>query len=285
MIMAHVGRTIAGLTTMMDDFDGVRILITGGASGFGLACAKALLDQGAKVAIGDINDAQLRQAETMLASSRALAIELEVSSAESVRTAVAKCASKFDGLDGLVNSAGIIQVSPLAEVSEDEWDHVLAVNLKGAFLCSQAAAPLLCKSNRGRIVNIASDAAKIGFPMICHYTAAKAGLAGLGRGLAAELATYGITVNTVCPVGAPDTGMGQQLLKWKTAKSGLTEQQVRAAAAQGNPIGRNCEVGDVVNAVLFFLSSASSFLTGQSLDVDGGLVNVHGLPGVKECAT
>jgi NAD(P)-dependent dehydrogenase (short-subunit alcohol dehydrogenase family) len=269
---------------MMREYDGVNILITGGANGFGLACAKALLDQGAKVAICDINASQLRRAETMLNSAHALPIEMDVSSASSVRMAVAKCVSVFGSLDGLVNSAGVIRVAPLAEVSEAEWDHVLGVNLKGAFLCSQATAPLLCKSSRGRIVNIASDAAKIGFPLICHYTAAKAGLAGLSRGLAAELASRRVTVNTVCPVGAPDTGMGQQLLRWKTEKSGMTEQQVRAAAAQGNPIGRNCEVGDVVNAVLFFLSSASSFLTGQSLDVDGGLVNLHGLPGVSQRA-
>ncbi|MEX0643137.1 MAG: SDR family oxidoreductase [Pirellulales bacterium] len=265
---------------MSGDFDGVRFLITGAASGFGLACAAELIRQGAKVAIGDVNAAALRQAETVLNTSRAMSIEMDVSSAGSVRKAVERCVAEFDGLDGLVNSAGIIQVTPLAEVSEEEWDRILAVNLKGAFLCSQAAAPLLCKSARGRIVNISSDAAKIGFPLICHYAAAKAGLAGLGRALAAELALHGVTVNTVCPVGAPDTGMGQQLLRWKTQNSRQTEQQVRTAAARGNPIGRNCVVADVVNAVLFFLSSASSFLTGQSLDVDGGLVNVHGLPGV-----
>jgi len=269
---------------MIGEFDGVKIMITGGANGFGLACAKELLDQGAKIAICDISEARLRRAETVLNSERVVAIETDVSSANSVRMAVDKCRAALGGLDGLVNSAGIIHVAPLAEVSEQEWDRVLAVNLKGPFLCCQAAAPLLCKSSRGRIVNIASDAAKIGFPLICHYTAAKAGLAGLGRGLAAELASHGVTVNTICPVGAPDTGMGQQLLQWKTKKSGLTEQQVREAAAQGNPIGRNCEVADVVNAVLFFLSSASSFLTGQSLDVDGGLVNVHGFPGISQRA-
>jgi NAD(P)-dependent dehydrogenase (short-subunit alcohol dehydrogenase family) len=268
----------------MREFDDAKIMITGGASGFGLACAKELIREGADVAICDVSAAQLRRAETTLNSERVQAIEMDVSSAASVRMAVDKCAAVFGGLDGLVNSAGIIHVTPLAEVSEQEWDRVLAVNLKGAFLCSQAAAPLLCKSARGRLVNIASDAAKIGFPLICHYTAAKAGLAGLGRGLAAELARYGVTVNTVCPVGAPDTGMGQQLLKWKTQKSGLTEQEVRVAAARGNPLGRNCEVADVVNAVLFFLSSASSFITGQTLDVDGGLVNVHGLPGVSQSA-
>jgi meso-butanediol dehydrogenase/(S,S)-butanediol dehydrogenase/diacetyl reductase len=206
---------------------------------------------------------------------------MDVTSGSSVRSAVATCASEFDGLDCLVNSAGIIDVKALTAITEEEWDRVLAVNLKGAFLCSQAAVPWLIKSSRGRIVNIASDAAKIGFPFICHYTAAKAGLAGLGRGLAAELAGHGVTVNTVCPVGAPDTGMGQQVLRWKAENSTLSEEQIRAAAAAGNPIGRNCEVSDVVNAVLFFLSSESSFLTGQSLDVDGGLLHVRGLPGVS----
>jgi NAD(P)-dependent dehydrogenase (short-subunit alcohol dehydrogenase family) len=269
----------------MSDFRGVKILITGGASGFGLACAKALLDENARVAVCDIDEGQLRRAQADLMPAQALSIPMDVSSSSSVRAGVTKVAVEFGGLDCLVNSAGIIHVAPLVEITEQEWDRVLAVNLKGAFLCSQAVAPYLCKSSRGRIVNIASDAAKIGFPLICHYTAAKAGLAGLGRGLAAELAAHQITVNTICPVGAPDTGMGQQLLRWKTKSSGLTDAQVRASAAQGNPLGRNCEVADVVNAVLFFLSSASGFLTGQSLDVDGGLVNVRALPGVSRCAT
>jgi len=266
---------------MSADFDGVKVLVTGGASGFGLGCAKELLRCGARVAICDNNSTQLREVKASLKSAGGLAIDMDVTSAESVRKGFAMCATEFGGLDGLVNSAGIIRVAPLVEVTEQEWDQVLSVNLKGAFLCAQAAVPLLCKSSRGRIVNIASDAAKIGFPLICHYAASKAGLAGLGRALAAELACLGITVNTICPCGAPDTGMGQQLLQWKAQKSGQTEQQVRAAAAQGNPVGRNCEVSDVVNAVLFFLSSAASFLTGQSLDVDGGRVNVQGLPGVS----
>lgn len=265
---------------MAHDFDGIKVLITGGASGFGLGCAQELVRQGGRVAICDNNPSRLHEAADNLNSSNVVAIEMDVTSAESVRGGIAKCAAEFGGLDGLVNSAGIIRVAPLVEVTEEEWDRVLAVNLKGAFLCAQSALPLLCRSVRGRIVSIASDAAKIGFPMICHYAASKAGLAGLGRALAAEVASLGITVNTICPCGAPDTGMGQQLMRWKTQKSSQTEQQVRAAAAAGNPLGRNCDVADVVNAVMFFLSSRASFLTGQSLDVDGGLVNVQGLPGV-----
>jgi NAD(P)-dependent dehydrogenase (short-subunit alcohol dehydrogenase family) len=273
----------------MQDLEGVKVLITGGASGFGLACAQALVGAGAFVAICDIDEAQLKKAEDSLRNAsnsaggragRTLAIQMDVSSGASVRQGIEKCAGSFGGLDSLVSCAGIIKVSALADITEEEWDRVLSVNLKGAFLCAQAAAPYLCRSKRGRIVNIASDAAKIGFPMIASYAASKSGLAGLGRALAAELAPFGVTVNTVCPVGAPDTGMGQQLMKWKTKSSGLNESQVRAAAARGNPIGRNCEARDVANAVMFFLSPASEFLTGQSLDVDGGLVNVHALPGI-----
>ncbi len=148
----------------MSDFQGVKVLITGAASGFGFACAKALADAGAQVAICDVNENQLRQAEQSL-KGNVLAIPMDVSSSSSVRQGFEKCISTFGGLDALVNCAGIIKVTPLAEITESEWDRVLAVNLKGAFLCSQAAAPALCKSKRGRIVNIASDAAKIGFPL------------------------------------------------------------------------------------------------------------------------
>lgn len=268
----------------MAGFEGSKILITGGASGFGLAIARTLLRQGASVAICDINAAQLNRCKDELSTAHAIFLQLDVTSRESVRAAVSACVAELGGLDGLVNSAGVIQVSPLADISEEDWDHILDVNLKGTFLCCQAAAPHLCKSSHGRIVIIGSDVGKIGFPLISHYTAAKAGVAGLGRGLASELVGSGVTVNTICPVGAPDTGMGQQLLQMKSKQTGLTQEQVRAAAAAGNPMGRNCSADDVVNAVLFLLSADSGFITGQSLDVDGGLVNVRGLPGVP-CKT
>src|SRR5262245_29144460 len=129
----------------MGEFDGVRVFITGAASGFGLACAEALLGQAAKVVLADIDEAQLNRAAERLnarARGQVLAVKLDVTSPASVKDAFAKCQSAFDGLDALVNSAGIIKVSPLAEVSEQEWDRTLDVNLKGAFLCSQAAAPM-----------------------------------------------------------------------------------------------------------------------------------------------
>ncbi len=258
-------------------FGDLRVLITGGASGLGRACAGALTARGARVAIGDV-DAQRANEAAAAIGGNAVAIPLDVSSASSVAAGVKAAREALGGIDGVVNSAGIIRITPLAEVSDREWDQVLDVDLKGVFLTCQAAAPFLCRSGRGRIVNIASDAAHLGFPMLSHYSAAKGGVIALGRSIAAELACHGVTVNTVCPAGTPDTEMGAYCLRWKMEKTGATEAEVRAAAAEDVPLKRNCEPADVVNAVLFFLSSESSFITGQVLYVDGGLTTLRSLP-------
>lgn len=257
-------------------------LITGGASGFGLACARALLGSGAKVAIGDVDESRLRAAEKEIGNSNLLALKMDVSSIADVRAAVSRCRDAFGRLDTLVNSAGIIRISAFEEIAEEEWDRILAVDLKGAFLCCQAAAPLLRASGRGRIVNIASDAAKIGFPYIAHYSAAKAGLIGLSRSIAAELAPHNVTVNCLCPVATPDTGMGQWCVRWKSKRTGHSREQIKTQVAMGNPIRRNCETADVVNALMFFVSDAAGFLTGQALDVDGGAINLRSIPGTSD---
>ena len=142
-----------------------RALITGGACGFGLATAKALLEQGAYVAIGDINTEALDKVTRLLSSPKVLALELDVTSRASVEQAVNACRKRFGGLDTLINSAGVIHFGPLEEVTEQDWDHVIAVDLKGVFLCCQAAVPLLRQSGRrGRIVNLGSDASRMGWP-------------------------------------------------------------------------------------------------------------------------
>lgn len=261
-----------------------RVLITGGASGFGLAIAEALLAQRAQVAIGDIDSERLQEAARSLdGGDNLLPLELDVTSPISVKSVVAACQDTFDGLDTLINSAGVIHFAPLAEISEADWDHVLDVDLKDPFLCSQAAAPLLCESGRrGRIVNIGSDAAKIGCPMLLSYCAAKFGVVGLTKALAAELAPYEVTVNCVCPVGVSTTGMGQTVLNWKTGATGQETDEILAETAAGIPLKRNATVADVVNAVIFFLSDESSFLTGVALDVDGGLLSTMPIPGTEE---
>ncbi len=259
-----------------------RTLITGGASGFGLGVARALLKQGASVAIGDNHAGRLADAaEELDGGDRLLPIELDVTSRDSARAAVAACEEAFGGLDALVNSAGVIRFTPLDDITEEEWDLVVGVDLKGVFLCSQAAAPPLRASGRGRIVNLSSDAGKVGFPRISTYVTAKHGVIGLTKTLAAELAPDRVTVNCICPVGTPDTTMGQDVLAAKMASTGADAEQIMAATAANVPIGRNSTTADVVNAVMFLLSDASDFITGATIDVDGGLINtapVRGLP-------
>ena len=260
-----------------------RALITGGASGFGLGTAKALLAQGAQVAIADIDGEKLRAAADELYSDRVLLLVLDVASPTSVQQTVATCQTHFGGLDTLVNSAGVIHFGSLAETTEADWDRVIDIDLKGVFLCCRAAAPLLRQSGqRGRIVNIGSDVSKIGFPLIASYCAAKAGVVGLSKALAGELAPDGVTVNCVCPVGVPTTGMGQDVLAYKQQTTGATRSAILAATAADIPLGRNPTEDDVVNAILFFLAEESSFLTGVALDVDGGLFSTSTLPGVAD---
>ena len=259
-----------------------RALVTGGASGFGLAIAQALLDQGAQVSIGDVNLENLQEAAQNLNHPNLLLVNMDVTSPASARAAVEACQENFGGLDTLVNSAGVIHFAPLADMTEADWDRVIDVDLKGVFVCSQAAAPLICESGRrGRIVNIGSDASKIGCAMITAYCAAKFGVVGLTKALASELVPHEVTVNCVCPVGVSTTGMGQDVLDFKVGATGKAPEAILKGSASEIPLKRNATVPDIVNAVMFFLAEESSFLTGVALDVDGGLLSAVTLPGTS----
>lgn len=256
---------------------GRRVLITGGASGFGLEIARQLAGHGARVAIVDVSQAALAAASELL-PAEALCLSADVRSPGAVRSVIEQAAAAFGGLDTLVISAGVIHIKPLAEVTEADWDLTLDVNLKGAFLAMQAAAPHLVASGRGRIVAISSDAGRRGFAWIEAYTASKFGLIGLVESVAVELAQHQVTVNAVCPVGAPSTGMGREVLEWKVRATGKVASDVVAAAARTNPLGRNATESDVAAAVSFFISDEAAFLTGVALDVDGG-AHLGFLPG------
>jgi meso-butanediol dehydrogenase / (S,S)-butanediol dehydrogenase / diacetyl reductase len=257
-----------------------KALITGGASGFGLRIAQRLADVGAAVALLDVDAARNERAAKRIGPD-ALALTADVRSPMSVAAAVAESEARLGGLDTLVLSAGVIQTKPLADVTEADWDLTLDVNLKGAFLTAQAAAPALRASGRGRIVAISSDAGRRGFAMTHAYCASKFGLIGLIESLAAELAPDAVTANCVCPVGCPTTGMGEQLLRSKVAASGATAEEIMSRTARGNPLGRNASEDDVADAVLFFVSDGAAFLTGVALDVDGGAHLGGGIPGIS----
>lgn len=260
-----------------------RALITGGASGFGLATAKALLQEGGKVAIGDVDGSQLDAAAGDVDDRNLLPLELDVTSKASVEAAVAACVNTFGELDTLVNSAGILDFALLDDIREENWDKVIDVDLKGVFLCCQAAAPHLRKSGRrGRIVNIGSDASRIGWPTISSYVAAKFGVVGLTKSFAGEFAPYGVTVNCVCPAGVSTTGMGRYALDYKEKTTGKGSEEILEASAAEIPLGRNPTVEDVVNAIRFFLADTTDFITGVALDVDGGLASTTaGVPGAR----
>jgi NAD(P)-dependent dehydrogenase (short-subunit alcohol dehydrogenase family) len=248
---------------------GRKALVSGGASGFGLEIARRLRAAGAQVALVDLPGERLEAARAELGDG-VLAAPADVRSPAEVRAAVASALDTFGGLDTLVISAGVIHIKPLGEVSENDWDLTLDVNLKGAFLAAQAAEQALRSSGRGRVVAISSDAGRRGVPWLQAYTASKFGLIGLIESLAVELAADQVTANCVCPVGCPTTGMGRDVLDWKTSHTRSSAEEIVATTARMNPLGRNATETDVADAVMFLISEQASFLTGVSLDVDGG---------------
>jgi len=246
-----------------------KTVVTGGASGFGLEIARRLHASGARVALLDLPSDRLTAACSELGVAT-LELPADVRFPEQVREAVDHAAATFGGLDTLVVSAGVIHIKPLEEVTERDWDSTLDVNLKGAFFSIQAAAAPLRQSGRGRVVGISSDAGRRGFAWIQAYNASKFGLIGLLESFAVELSEDQVTVNCVAPVGCPTTGMGEQVLDWKIQRSNSTPDEIRRQTARLNPLGRNATEADIADATMFFISDEAAFLTGVTLDVDGG---------------
>ena len=212
------------------------------------------------MALLDVAPAVL-EAVTQSLGEGVLAIEADVSRLPDVQGAVEATVERFGGLDILVNNAGICPMSPFTDITESEWDRVLAINLKGAFLCCQAVLPHLRRSGqRGRIVNIASVAGQMGGVTVgAHYAASKAGLIGLSKSLAQMLAPDGVTVNCVAP-GAVATDMTK-------AWPGAMQVDLKAKIS----LGRFAQPQEIAEAVLFLASDRARFITGATLDVNGGL--------------
>lgn len=245
---------------MTGELVGRTALVTGAARGIGLAIATALAEQGAGLALLDVDVDPLALAGRAI-GARALTIKADVSRLEDVQRAVDLTVERFGGLDILVNNAGICPMSAFADITEAEWDRVLAINLKGAFLCCQAALPDLRRSGqRGRVVNIASVAGQMGGVAVgAHYAASKAGLVGLSKSLAQVLAADGVTVNCV----APGTVATDMTLDWSEATHADLKDKI--------PLGRFAQPQEIAEAVLFLASDRAGFITGATLDVNGGL--------------
>ena len=243
------------------DLSGQVALVTGAARGLGRAIAENLARCGAKVACVDVNAELLGQTVAGIGDSggTAMAVACDVTNSERVGAAVEDVVKAYGGLDILVNNAGITKDTLFMRMKDEQWDAVININLRGTFLFSRAAARPLMKSERGRIINIASIAGIMGNPGQANYSASKAGIIGLTRTVAKELAGRNITVNAVAP-GFIATEM-----------TAVLRDEIKSEITKQVPLGRMGDPQDIADAVLFLASPAAGFITGHVLTVDGGL--------------
>jgi NAD(P)-dependent dehydrogenase (short-subunit alcohol dehydrogenase family) len=247
-------------------------LVTGAARGIGLATAKRFLADGWQVALLDINGETLRRAmEEIGKPATTLALECDVSEPSAVAGAFALLVQRFGRLDALVNNAGIAIFGPILQTSFADWSRVLAVNLSGPFLCSQAAAPLMRDNGGGAIVNITSISGLRASTLRVAYGTSKAGVAHLTKQQAVEFASYGIRVNAVAP-GPVDTAMAKA----------VHTPEIRADYHDHMPLNRYGLEEELANAIFFLCSDQASYITGQILCVDGGFDSTGiGLPTLR----
>lgn len=248
--------------TDRENLDGRTALITGAGQGMGRAVAIALAERGARIVVNDIDSdrAERTAADLRERGTDALGLAGSVTDRTAVHAMVERALDHFGSVDILVNNAGVLRPTAVIDIPEEEWDVVVDVNLKGTFLCSQAVLPLMQQAGWGRIVNFSSTAGKnISTVGGAHYTAAKAGILGFTRHLAKEAASYGITVNSVCP-GLIDTEM---------VRNTIDDERIRAYEASF-PIPRLGEPEEVAELVAFLASDRAAYITGASLDINGG---------------
>jgi len=255
---------------MRERFSGKVAIVTGGASGIGRAAALAFAREGASVAIADIDRARGEDAlrEAIARGGQAIFVEADVSTDAGAARIIDQTVASFGGVDVLHNNAAVVVYGTVPDTSEQEWDRVLGINLKGAYLCSKRVIPELVKRGGGAIVNTASVQAFASQRLVAAYAASKAGVVALTRTMALDHASQGIRVNCVCP-GSIDTPMVRRAAE--TFSMDDPEAAIRDWA-EAHPVGRIGEPAEVAAAVLFLASADASFVTGATLTVDGGLL-------------
>ena len=251
------------------------VAVTGGAKGIGRACCLRFAEEGAKVAVLDLamEDAAQTAAECeKLSGQPALALRCNVADAASVDAALNAVVDAWGSLDVVVASAGIYSGQPLVEVPLEAWQKVIDVDLTGVFLTNKAAAVIMTTQHCGAaIINISSMAGKTSWAASAQYSAAKSGVIGLTRSVAMELAPYGITVNAVCP-GNTSTEMVQGVAATIAARDGLSSAEWLRLRAQDCPMKRFADSEEIAGVVAFLASRDAGYITGQAIEVDGGMV-------------
>jgi 3-oxoacyl-[acyl-carrier protein] reductase len=244
------------------DLTGKVALVTGSGRGIGKAIAQRLSEAGAVAVINDVSEAsETTAAEIKATGGQSLFIKGSVSSTEDVNRTVETIIAAFGRLDILVNNAGITRDQLTLRMTDEDWNAVIDVNLKGVFLCTRAALKYMMKQRWGRIINISSISGIVGNPGQVNYCAAKAGIIGITRTVSKEMASRQITVNAICP-GFIQTEMTQKLT-----------DKVKEEFSKHIPAGYFGSPRDVAEAVAFFASEGARYITGQYLCVDGGLIS------------
>jgi 2-hydroxycyclohexanecarboxyl-CoA dehydrogenase len=243
--------------------EGRTALVTGGASGIGAATARRLAAEGARVIIGDLN---LDAAREVAAEIDATAIKLDVADVPSAHAAIAQVAADVAPIDVLVNNAGTDRFAFFTQTDEELWDFVLGVNLKGVLNCTHAVLPSMHQRGGGAIVNVASEAGRMGSQGSVTYSAAKAGVIGFTRAIARESARYGVRCNAVAP-GPIET----PLLNAAPIELGELGARLKQGMIDGTVMKRSGEADEVAAAITFLACDDASYVTGQTLNVSGGL--------------
>lgn len=242
--------------------EGKLALVTGGARGIGKEIAMLFAKHGANIAICDVNleEAEKTAKEIQDLGRESLAFKADVTNSSQIQGMVDKILDKFNKIDILINNAGITKDNLLLRMSEEEWDKVIAVNLKGAFLCTKIVAKVMLKQRFGKIVNLASIIGIMGNAGQANYAASKAGIIGLTKSVAKELASRNVCVNAIAP-GFIKTDMTAKL-----------SEEVQKKLLSMIPLARFGEAKDVADLAIFLSSESSSYITGQVIQVDGGMV-------------
>ena len=247
----------------MGRLDGKCAIVTGAARGIGAAFSTALAVEGARVLVTDVHDTDSCVARIRAGAGTAEGLKVDVTSNEDLAAMVEKAESAFGPVEILVNNAGIfsgLQVKPFWEIGEDEWDLMMRVNARGVFQATKACLPSMRRNGRGKIVNISSGTFFQGPPGFLHYVASKGAVIAMTRSMARELGNAGICVNSIAPGFTESDGV--------KANTGMNA--VRSAARAGRAIARDMMPADLVGAMLFLASPDSDFITGQTINVDGG---------------
>lgn len=254
-------------------FEGKVVVVTGASRGIGRGIALRFAKEGAALVVSANEDRVFTVAEEIERMGRnALPVLGDVTDKKSVEELYEQTLKRFGALDVSIQNAGVITIAKVEEMTEEDWDKVLAVNTKGVFLCCQAAARIMIKQRSGRLINTASGQARDGFIYTPHYAASKMGVVGITQSLAKELAPYNITVNAFCP-GIISTDMwAYNDREWGKLLGNYKEGELMREWIEGIPMKRAGTPEDVAGLVVFLASDDAAYITGQTINVDGGLI-------------